>query len=78
MLSVQTLAKVMRKGRRMLPTLARAIHDDVRNNVDQEMNLSARPGISHSVGFNENVVAVVCSASGEDWQGHERAHMTHI
>jgi hypothetical protein len=78
MLSVRTPAKVMRKGRRVLPTLARAIHDDVRNNIDQEMNLSARPGISHSLGFHENVVAVVRSASGEDWQGLEQAHMTQI
>jgi hypothetical protein len=31
---IQTPAKATRKGRRMLPALARAIHDDVRNNDD--------------------------------------------
>jgi hypothetical protein len=53
----------------MLPTVVRAIHEDVRNNDDQKLNLSARPDISRSVGFLQECRG--CRSAGR-WRGAAR------
>jgi hypothetical protein len=53
----------------MLSIVARAIHEDVRNNDDQKLNLSARPDISRSVGFLQECRG--CRSAGR-WRGAAR------
>ncbi len=63
----------------MLSALARAIHDDVRNNADQEVNLSSHPptcAVQRST--YKHVVGVVRPEDAEDRQGHERAVMERL
>ena len=60
----------------MLSALARAIHDDVRNNHGRELNLSSYPPtFAVQRPTYKNVAAVVLPADGEGRQGHERAVM---